>query len=139
MPVCFRITFAFLLAIFLLDVHGAAAQTPPEFRYAPEYATARAEYLSRVKERLARGWRYPKEAERLGQEGAAVVRFTISARGTVASTELKQSTGFALLDREAVAMVRRAAPYPPPPHGKSVDVTAPLRFRANTPKPFGPR
>ena len=37
-------------------------------------------------------------------------------------------TGIASLDQESQAMVRRASPFPPPPGGRSVSITAPVSF-----------
>jgi protein TonB len=47
--------------------------------------------------------------------GTARVRFTIDRNGKVLSTELIQGTGYAPQDAEAIAIVRRAAPFPLPP------------------------
>jgi protein TonB len=43
------------------------------------------------------------------------VAFTIDRSGNLVSDKLVQSTGFPALDAEAVAMVQRAQPFPPPP------------------------
>ncbi|MCH2094275.1 MAG: TonB family protein [Rhodobacteraceae bacterium] len=48
---------------------------------------------------------------------AAVVTFTISASGAVSGISVAQSSGNARFDREARAIVRRAAPFPPRPPG----------------------
>jgi protein TonB len=63
--------------------------------------------------RLADQRRFPPEAK--GQNGAAKVAFTIDRSGHVISETLVESTGSALLDAEAIAMVKRAQPFPPPP------------------------
>jgi protein TonB len=60
-----------------------------------------------------------------------VVSFTINSGGRVVGVSLAKRTGHPILDREAVAMVRRASPFPaiPPGTGKSqVTVRAPIRF-----------
>lgn len=46
--------------------------------------------------------------------GRPAVRFSLSASGSVTSAGLVRSSGNPTLDREAVAMVRRASPFPPP-------------------------
>jgi protein TonB len=48
-------------------------------------------------------------------EGTATVRFTIDRSGNVSSTQLIQGSGYPPQDAEAIAMVRRAAPFPLPP------------------------
>ena len=42
---------------------------------------------------------------------------------------LVRGTGYASLDQEAVAMVRRASPFPAPPPGHLRNFTAPIGFR----------
>jgi protein TonB len=56
------------------------------------------------------------------------VRFTIDERGNVLSASLARSSGFAELDQEVVALVRRASPVPAPPPGANRSITAPVRF-----------
>src|SRR5262249_21142077 len=60
--------------------------------------------------------------------GLVVVRFGLDASGRVTRVSLARSSGFADLDQEAQAAVRRASPFPAPPLGVS-DVTAPIRYR----------
>jgi protein TonB len=47
----------------------------------------------------------------------------------VTRVSLVSGTGFASLDQEATAMVRRASPFPPPPDGRPLNFTAPVSFR----------
>ena len=68
-------------------------------------------------------------------EGArpAVVRvaFAIDGQGRVLSARLAQSSGDAILDAEAVAMIRRASPVPTPPAGMTtgaISLTVPVRY-----------
>ncbi|MGX0879112.1 protein TonB [Roseovarius sp. MBR-154] len=49
--------------------------------------------------------------------GAALVRFSIGAGGRLASVGLARSSGSARLDRAALTVVQRAAPFPAPPTG----------------------
>ncbi len=63
-----------------------------------------------------------------GGNGTATVSFTITAGGGVNSARLAGSSGNSALDQEAVAIVRRAAPYPPTESGGPVPVAAPIRF-----------
>lgn len=52
---------------------------------------------------------------RVNTRGAALVSFTISASGGVASATVARSSGSAALDRAAIQIVRNAAPFPRPP------------------------
>ncbi|SNT27602.1 TonB family protein [Tropicimonas sediminicola] len=49
--------------------------------------------------------------------GETVVAFAIGANGALASISIARSSGSPSLDEAALAQVRRAAPFPPPPQG----------------------
>lgn len=49
--------------------------------------------------------------------GQARVAFTISASGRLSNVGIAGSSGSFELDRAAVRIVQRAAPFPPPPPG----------------------
>lgn len=55
---------------------------------------------------------YPAEAKRKNQTGTVVIEFTVDASGRVISAYPKSSTGWPLLDAEAVRTVRRWT-FPP--------------------------
>ncbi|WP_284419984.1 MULTISPECIES: TonB family protein [unclassified Bradyrhizobium] len=57
--------------------------------------------------------RYPPEAT--DQGGSAKVVFRIDGSGHLISAALIESTGDPALDQEALAMVERTQPFPPPP------------------------
>ena len=66
-----------------------------------------------------------------GSRGVATVAFSIDRNGNVKSARLVRSSGNSALDREALALVRRASPVPrPPPNvsGSSLLLTAPVRI-----------
>ncbi|MFH0299982.1 energy transducer TonB [Bradyrhizobium sp. 31Argb] len=77
---------------------------------------------------LERRKRYPPSTQSRGERGVAYVRFTIDDRGNVLSASLARSSGFAELDQEVLALVRRASPVPAPPAGANRAITAPVRF-----------
>jgi TonB family protein len=64
---------------------------------------------------LERAKHYPESAIRRGAQGTATIGFVVDESGAVASVSLLRSSGEADLDTESVALVRRAAPFPPPP------------------------
>ena len=84
--------------------------TPERTAGAAEDAKAR--FLAEVMGRIQKAKRYPAEARRAGAEGTVRVEFVLSARGKVLSVRLAASSGYASLDGEGAAMIRRAAPYP---------------------------
>ncbi len=75
--------------------------------------------------------RYPRQAERLRQQGVAYVRFSVDRQGNASNIRLGQSSGHPLLDEETLATVRRGSPLPPPPAevaGDPVEVMVPVTF-----------
>ena len=87
-----------------------------------------ANYQGLVAARLARFKRFPLEARRRREHGSALVSFVIDGTGRVTSVRLVRGTGFAVLDDEVQAMVRRASPFPPPPRGADMNFSAPVSF-----------
>ncbi|NDA48075.1 MAG: TonB family protein, partial [Alphaproteobacteria bacterium] len=82
-------------------------------------------YKALVFERLIAAKLYPAAARQRRAKGIALVNFMLDSAGRVAGVSLIRSSGDADLDREALAMVNRAAPYPPPPSG-AVRLFSPL-------------
>ena len=73
--------------------------------------------------------RYPASAR--GASGTVVVRFELSRTGDVIGSTVTKSSGNALLDREALNLLRRASPFPPFPAAKRGDqdsYIAPVNF-----------
>ena len=65
---------------------------------------------------LQRFKRYPSSAQ--GASGTAVVRFVLNRAGAVTESAVTKSSGNAVLDREALDILRRASPFPPFPEAK---------------------
>lgn len=75
--------------------------------------------------------RYPGPAAARRQQGVPYVRFVIDRAGKVLSSRLERSSGFPLLDREAVALPKRAQPLPRPPQdrpGGTLELVVPVEF-----------
>ncbi len=70
---------------------------------------------ARVLAKVSRLKRYAPEAQRLRQQDRVVVRVVFDRQGRLLAITPQSSRGFALLDREAVDVMRRASPVPPPP------------------------
>ncbi|MBU2868195.1 TonB family protein [Pacificibacter marinus] len=78
-------------------------------------------YKSTVLRKIAR---VPKRSA--GARGKAMVGITISASGAISKVVIVTSSGHAGIDKVAVAQVKRAGPFAPPPNGKSMNVV--VRF-----------
>jgi len=71
------------------------------------------EYLSRLKQRVQRVWEYPKEATKEGISGELQIIFTLNSGGSLIYMRLVQSSGFPILDEEAIRAVKASAPFEP--------------------------
>jgi TonB family protein len=72
-------------------------------------------YLTRVKNKILRIWKYPQTSFERNEEGNVVVRMSIDADGRLAAVTLVSSSGSADLDNGALGVVQEAAPYEPLP------------------------
>ena len=75
---------------------------------------------------------YPKVAQVKGWQGLVVVELQLSPHGEVLYAHIKKSSGFEILDNEALSMVRKASPLPTPPELlrlKNFIVLVPISFR----------
>ncbi len=77
---------------------------------------------------LQRFKRMPADAQRNHSQGTATVSFVVDGSGRVGAVRLVRASGIPSLDQEALAWPRRASPFPPPPGGRPVPITAPLAF-----------
>ncbi|MBI2113701.1 MAG: energy transducer TonB [candidate division NC10 bacterium] len=98
------------------------------------------DYLAQVKRRVERVWVYPEEALAHGVGGELLLVFTLNKGGTLTNIRLVQSSGFPILDEEALRAVKLAAPFDPFPSqmgdepwniSASFHYNLPRRFRRN--------
>lgn len=90
-----------------------------------------ADWQSRVLARLNAVKAYPSSARARRQQGVVLIRFTLDRTGAVLAVALAQTSGFALLDREALTLPRRASPLPQPPEdvkGQRIELMVPVEF-----------
>lgn len=109
---------------------GVTASAPVEGQ--PTLDSARiASWKGRVVALLERMKRYPPEARARGEHGVVQAHFRIDRSGRVVASRITRGSGSAALDHEALALVQRAQPFPPPPdglRGDAIDLTVPVRF-----------
>lgn len=72
-------------------------------------------YARLVKERIMAEWRYPAEARENLIEGSLLVVFGLERDGRMTGIDILGTSGYEILDQEALRALRRAAPFPPFP------------------------
>jgi protein TonB len=106
------------------DAEAARAASRPTDSAATSGNAEASNYPGLVMRHVARG-RRPDISAR----GAARVTFRIGGSGALAGARVSRSSGSAALDRAALGVIRRAAPFPPPPAGAARTFTVEIRGR----------
>jgi len=134
--------FSAVVFCSIAATHLAAAQNAPAGAAGPnsaappmtspnEDATAGlAEWRSQMVDRITRSMAFPARAQ--CREGLVKISFLIDRAGNLIASEIAESSNVPAFDAEALAMVKRGHPYPPPPKGVGgphVTLTVPVRFR----------
>jgi len=88
-------------------------------------------WQSSLVRQLQRFKRYPSEAQSRSEEGVVLLSFSLDRTGHVLAHHIVRSSGFADLDNEVMAMIKRAEPLPAFPASmpqSQIDLTVPIRF-----------
>jgi colicin import membrane protein len=85
-------------------------------------------YRALVFSQISKAKRFPEAARARGASGVAVVSFSIDDAGNPLGVTLAHSSGDPDIDGEIVAMIGRAAPFPPPPQGAQRNFSAAIEF-----------
>jgi protein TonB len=91
-------------------------------------------YFTSIKRAIEFVWEYPEPALRYGLQGKLVLEFTILGNGNLEGTRLIRSSGFSVLDQEAIRAVRAASPFHPIPPwiGRTrLDIIASFEYHDN--------
>jgi periplasmic protein TonB len=117
-----------------------ATPTPPQAQPAPATTAPPPTHASQaairkwytdVRAQFDRHKAYPKSARLHHETGTVQLAFAIDRAGRVVSSAVEHSSGYATLDQEAIATVRRAEPFPAPPAampGDTFNFTLPVPF-----------
>lgn len=95
------------------------------------HSNALPNWRSALVARIERHKHYPEAALARGEHGVAQVAFSVDRSGRLHDARIVRSSGSKLLDRDALAWLRRSEPLPPPPpevHGARISVVVPLRY-----------
>ena len=91
-------------------------------------------YVESLRRKISGSSRYPDYARRTGQEGSVGIVFAVRENGDIENVELSQSSGFIVLDVEALRNVRESAPFDPVPVGAAAGpLTVRLTFSYRLP------
>ncbi len=108
------------------------AAAPEQGQFRPSNSKAVQTWQRQIVALLERNKRYPPSAQSRRQQGVAQVFFSLDRQGRVIESRVVRSSGAAALDEEAIALVRRAQPFPTWPArefpGERVDLSVPIRF-----------
>jgi len=107
------------------------APPPPAADEAPDPAQLE-RYGRSLSSLLARQQNYPRLAAMRGWEGEVQLRVTIARRGNIVATQIVRSSGFEVLDQNAVQLVAAAAPLPRPPEqlqNRDIQVIVPVHYK----------
>jgi periplasmic protein TonB len=101
---------------------------------AAEAAEIETRYTQTLSLWLERHKIYPAEAQKLGQQGRAVLRIRIDRRGNVLRWRLDESSGHPIIDQAMTGIVSAANPFPPvpanyPDPSPVLEYLIPIRFK----------
>jgi protein TonB len=93
---------------------------------------ARNLYGSQLAREIAKHKQYPRIAQMRGWQGEVVVDLRLDGNGKVLSSKIHTTSGFDVLDKQALEMVKKASPFPAPPdalRGSLFNILVPVSFR----------
>ena len=77
---------------------------------------------------------YPRIAQLRGWQGTVRVQLELDTNGNITQSSIKDSSGFDVLDRQALDMVKKATPLPLPPEilrNRAFSILVPVTFKLN--------
>ena len=83
-----------------------------------------------IRDTILANLRYPMLARRRGWSGQVEIAFKITPDGSVSELRIVASSGFPVLDDQALAAIRHSAPFSPPPRIAAI-LVMPVNFQLN--------
>jgi periplasmic protein TonB len=87
------------------------------------------EHFLYIKERILNQIVYPNLARRMGWHGRVLTSFVIHMDGTVSDIKILNSSGFKVLDENAVSTIQEVSPFPKPPITAKIIIPISYRLR----------
>lgn len=109
-----------------------AVKEPPPVVSQIDIDDARSRYGNSLWGAISKHKKYPKIAAMRNWQGEAVVELELDGNGKLKSKKIVQSSGHEVLDKQALEMVEKALPFPPPPEalrGTNFTITVPVPFK----------
>jgi protein TonB len=85
------------------------------------------EHFTYIRDLVIKRLSYPAVARRMGWNGRVVLAFVVAEDGTILSLQIRNSSGYQVLDTCAVDTVKSIAPFPRPP--VAAEIVIPVHFR----------
>jgi protein TonB len=68
-----------------------------------------------IRERIQKNLSYPYSAKKMGWTGRVTVSFIVLENGDVENIRIIESSGFEVLDKNAIETIKKVSPFPKPP------------------------
>ena len=105
---------------------------PPTGPSQADIRAANGDYGNTLWNSISKYKNYPKIAQMRGWQGESIVELQLSGDGKISSKKIIKSSGYDVLDKEALEMVDKATPFPEPPEalrGSRFSITIPIPFK----------
>ena len=115
-----------------IDAQLSTKSAAPEAGTSASTARSIVSWQNSVMLQINRHKRYPEAARSRDMQGVVQVHIEIDRGGRLLSSEIVRSSGHALLDEEALEILKRATPLPAVPvgmQGETFDFRIPIGFR----------
>lgn len=86
-------------------------------------------HFAYIRDLIRKNISYPYIARRMGWEGKVTVSFVVSENGYIDNIKIKETSGFEILDKNAIETIKKVCPFPKP----SVEalIVVPIVYRLN--------
>ncbi len=85
-----------------------------------------AEHYAYIKELIMKHLKYPPMAKKMGWKGKVVVAFAIKENGNTENSKIVTSSGYEILDRNVLSVIKEVQPFPKPP--ARADLAIPITY-----------
>ncbi|OPY78831.1 MAG: Gram-negative bacterial tonB protein [Syntrophorhabdus sp. PtaU1.Bin153] len=85
------------------------------------------EHFAYIRDLIQKHLKYPHIAKKMGWKGKVVVSFVIRENGGVEKSKILASSGYEILDRQVLTVIREVQPFPKPP--VKAELIIPIAYR----------